>query len=244
MAQLNQIIAVMNGKKKRTSEVLTEAYHLLQKRELLSGLTRTYQPLSDDGEPQPDERKNAQCSVPQVISAVKASLGELLNIVATQDNANTLAKADIVVDGKVIVPGVPVTHLLFLEHQLTDLHTFVSKLPTLDPAETWAFDTNTNQFRSEPAKVNRTKKVPRVLVKYEATDKHPAQTETYAEDITIGTYTTTKFSGCIPAQDRDEMLGRVRNLQDAVKVAREKANSIEVENIKEADAILNYVFTK
>ena len=29
------------------------------------------------------------------------------------------------------------TYLLFLEKQLTDLHTFVKKLPVLDAAESW-----------------------------------------------------------------------------------------------------------
>jgi len=38
------------------------------------------------------------------------------------------------------VGHVPATYLLFLEKQLTDLHTLVSKLPVLDASETWVFD--------------------------------------------------------------------------------------------------------
>jgi hypothetical protein len=38
------------------------------------------------------------------------------------------------------------------------------------------------------------------------------------------------------------MLARVRRLQDAVKVARTKANDIEVEEQKQAKDLLAYVF--
>ena len=35
-------------------------------------------------------------------------------------------------------------------------------------------------------------------MKYEATEKHPAQVETYTEDIKVGEWTMVKFSGAIP----------------------------------------------
>jgi hypothetical protein len=67
----------------------------------------------------------------------------LWNLVFTQDTGNQSARADIVVDGKVVLANVPVTSLLFLDKQVNDLETFVSKLPTPDPAEEWTHDPNT-----------------------------------------------------------------------------------------------------
>ncbi len=76
----------------------------------------------------------------------------------------------------------------------------------------------------------------------EATKEHPVQVEMCMEDIWVGTWTTTKFSGAIPAAARNMMLERVRKVSDAVKSAREQANGIEVKPQKLGDALLTYIF--
>ena len=60
---------------------------------------------------------------------------ELWNLVYTQDVGNQQARADVVVDGQTVLANVPVTFLLFLDKQVNDLETFVTKLPTPDPAD-------------------------------------------------------------------------------------------------------------
>ena len=139
MPKLNQIIAIQAGKKSQAKETITEAHHVLKKPELLSGLVRTYQPRDENGEPQPDERKQIQVKVNDLIRKVSGDLAEMFDIVATQDLANCQAKADVVVDGRTLLKDVPVTHLLFLEKQMVDLRTFIDGLPTLDPAEDWEY---------------------------------------------------------------------------------------------------------
>jgi hypothetical protein len=173
---------------------------------------------------------------------VTADLTEMFDVVATQDWANCQAKGDVVVDGHPLLKGVPVTHLLFLEKQLTDLRTFVEALPVLDPAEEWEYRADVDGYVSRPSRANRTKKVPKNHVKYEATKEHPAQVEMYMEDVWVGTWSTTRFSGAIPAATRNAMLERVRKLVDAVKVAREEANGLEVKPQKVGAAVLGYVF--
>jgi hypothetical protein len=177
MPKLNQIIALQAGKKSRAKEALTEAYHLLKKPELLGGLVRTYQPRDENGEPQPDERKQVQVKVNEVIGRVTGDLAEMFDVVATQDWANCQARADVVVDGRKLLQGVPVTHLLFLEKQLVDLRTFVEALPVLDAAEEWEYKPEVDCYVSRPSRTNRTRKVPKNHVKYEATKEHPAQVE-------------------------------------------------------------------
>ena len=56
-------------------------------------------------------------------------------------------------------------------------------------------DVSTDSWKTEPVQTYRTKRVPRNHVKAEATEKHPAQVEVYYEDVTIGYWTTVKFSG-------------------------------------------------
>jgi hypothetical protein len=242
MAKLNQIIALQAGKKAQAKETLTQAYHQIKKPDLLSGLVRTYQPRDEGGEPQPDERKMVQVKVNDLIARVVRDLTDMLDVVSTQDWANCQAKADVVVDGRKLLDGVPVTHLLFLEKQLVDVRTFLEALPTLDTGEEWEHSPAFDSFVSRPAKSNRTKKVPKSHIKYEATKEHPAQVEMYMEDVWVGTWTTVKFSGAIPAAARNAMLDRVRKLLDAVKVAREEANNLEVRGVKVGAALLGYVF--
>ncbi|MEL6898354.1 MAG: hypothetical protein AAFP90_19835, partial [Planctomycetota bacterium] len=228
MTKLNQIIAVLNGKKSQTQKSLTEVHKRLQKPTLFDGISRSYQPIDEEGEKLPPETKNIQFTASEAITQARAAMVELFDLAATQDIANCQAKADIVVDGQTLLEQVPVTYLLFLEKQLVDLRTFVNTIPVLDPAEKWSFDETADCFATEPTLSNRTKKVPRSHVLYEATDKHPAQVEMYHEDVIVGQWRTVKFSGAISAQDRNEYLHRIRRLVEAIKFAREEANGREV----------------
>lgn len=76
---------------------------------------------------------------------------------ATREWANRLAAADVVVDGTVLLPQVPVPYLLFLEKQLTDLHTFVRKLPVLDASEAWTLDPSTDSWKTDPVRAIRSR---------------------------------------------------------------------------------------
>ena len=159
-----------------------------------------------------------------------------------EDWANAEATADVEVDGEVIVAAAPVTYLLFLEKQLVDLHTFVKKLPVLDPSESWTFDQASDCFATDQVQTTKTKKVPRNHVKAEATKEHPAQVEVYDEDIVVGHWRMVKFSGAVTAQRANELLERVEKLQRAVKFAREEANGREVEKREVGKRVFDYVF--
>jgi hypothetical protein len=241
MAKLNQIIAVVNGKKSKTLSAITGIYHVLQKPPLFDGLSRNYRPLDDDGETFPDERKNIQFHVPSLLINARKALAELFDVTATQEYANTSAKADVIVDGKTLASGVPITYLLFLEKQLTDFHSLVSKLPTLDPVEKWYWDENASCYSSEPTQTNKTKKIPRTHLLHPPTIEHPAQCEMYHEDIKVGEWTTVKRSGAIPTDEKNDMLERVDKLREAVKFAREEANSGEAETQKIAKPLFDYL---
>jgi hypothetical protein len=209
MPKLNQIIAITAGKKSRAQKAITEVHHQLQKSALLDGIARTYRPKDEEGEKFPAERKHVQLKVNDAITKVKDELTELFDVVATQDYANCVAKADVKVDGVVLLEKVPVTYLLFLEKQLVDLNTFVEKLPTLDPAETWKYSAEADCFTSESYETTKTKKVLKNHVKSEATKEHPAQVETYSEDVVVGYWTTTKFSGR-SQESRDDSNGSTK----------------------------------
>jgi hypothetical protein len=241
MARLNQIIAIEKGIKGTSFQDLTEAHHLLQKPALLSGIARTYRPKDEEGEQFPAESTRVQARAEEVIRETGAVLTKLFDVTATKDWANCKAKADVIVDGTVLLKDVPSTYLLFLEKQLTDMHTFVKKLPVLDASETWEFDP-ADCFATEPTQTVKTKKVPRNHVKAEATEHHPAQVEVYYEDVVVGYWRTVKFSGALPAKRVNEVLQRVEKLQQAVKFAREEANNLEAEDVKVGGKVFQYLF--
>ncbi|WP_437791732.1 DUF7873 family protein [Sorangium sp. So ce693] len=243
MPRLNQIIAIEKGVKARSHQRLTEAHHALQKPALLSGISRTYRSKDEEGEQLPPEATRVQAKAEDIIRSTADILGELFDVTATKDYANCKARADVVVDGKVLLTGAPVTYLLFLEKQLVDMNTFIKKLPVLDASESWTFDPSADSWATEPVQTARTKKIPRNHVKAEATDKHPAQVEVYHEDVVVGYWKTVKFSGALPARRINELLDRVEKLQKAVKFAREEANNQTVEEQKVGAAVLGYLFS-
>jgi hypothetical protein len=140
-----------------------------------------------------------------------------------------------------MLAGVPVGYLLFLEKQLDELHVFIRGLPTLDPSESWELDRGDGLYRSEPATTHKMRKVPRSHVLVPATEHHPAQAETYHEDVIVGEWTRVLRSGAVHQVRVDDLSRRVIQLRDAVIAARQAANAVDVDDKKVGTAIFEYV---
>ena len=227
MHKLNQVLAIERTTKSRIHGEITQMHHTLQKPHLLNGFSKTYQPKDEEGDLLPPERLKVQVNATGMLKRAGRLLTELLDVTATKDFANTEARADLVIDGEVLVKDAPATFLLFLEKQLTDLRTFVSKIPALDPSEDWTFDESNGLFKTAPTQTTRTRKVQRPIVLYPATPEHPAQTQLISEDVVVGTWITVKQSGALPAPRKQELLERIERLSSAVKFARETANGAQ-----------------
>lgn len=239
--KLNQIIAVVQGKKSRATRLLTDSHRGWNK-EAISGVTRVYTPKTEDGDQLPAESKTIHLDIPTKIREAMAQIGDFWDVVATQETGNRSATASIEVDGKAILKDLPVTVLLFLEKQLTDLHTFASNLPILPLDREWKWDGNKNCNVTDPVKSLRTQKVPKPIVKYQATKEHPAQTEMFTEDRTVGTWSTIYMSSAISSQTKAAIVSRIEALQDAVKCSRESANNLDVQQIQIGERLLNHIF--
>ena len=243
MAKLNQIIAIEKGIKSKSVQQSADVQKKITKSSLFSGISRTYRPKDEEGEQLPPESNKVQLKADDIIRQTRDFLTKLFDITATKDWTNCNARADVVVEGQTLLTQVPVSYLIFLEKQLSDLQAFINKLPSLDASETWTFDPNADCWATEPIQSLKTFKMPRNHVKAEATEHHPAQVEVYYEDVTIGYWRTVKFSGSLPAQRIHELLARVEKLQQAVKFAREEANSTEAQEQRVGEPIFNYLFS-
>jgi hypothetical protein len=242
MAKLNQILAIEKGIKTRVYAEFTELHQATQKPALMNGFHKSYQPRDEDGETYPSESLKVQHNAGDVMERVGKSLTELFDITAAKDFANCTARADVIVDGRTLLTAVPATYLLFLEKQLGDLSTFVAKMAELDPGSDWSVDPGTGLFKTEPTATQRTRKVQRAIVLYDATEHHPAQTQLITEDVVAGSWTTIKYSGALPAPRKKVLLARIEKLSNAVKFAREQANAAEAAEQKLGKEVFDFLF--
>ncbi len=228
MTKLNQVIAIEKGIKSRVYGEITEINKAVQKPDLFNGFSKTYQPKDEDGETLPPEKKRVQFVAKEVLRNVERLTSELMDVTARKDWTNCVAKAPVVVDGKELIPAAPVSYLLFLEKQLTDLRTLVGNIPVLDDGEAWSFDENSGLQKTDPTQTHRTKKIAKAIVMYPATPEHPAQTQMVAEDVIAGFWSQVKQSGALPKPEKQALVERIEKLLKGVKEAREAANIQDV----------------
>lgn len=242
MPMLNKVNAVLTSKKPDAEKAVGEIYKTVQKEALFQGRTRNYRPYDEEkGQKLPPENQKVQQKVTDLIGQISRIWEEIWSLTLTQDAGNMTAKADIVVDGKTIMAGVPVTNLLYLDKQVENMVTFVKSLPTPDPSENWTPDASQGLLRSEATTSLKTNKEPTVIVKYAATAQHPAQTELFTKDIAIGEWTQTQFSGAIQADQKKAFLSNATKLLAAIKEAREQANTADVQRQSTAP-LFKFVF--
>lgn len=243
--KLNQIIAVEKGLKERTHRELTDIYQSLGKTEPMQGLSRTYAPLTEDGERMPPENKYVQVKVSELLSRIQKIMGEIADVTYTKDCGNTVAKADIAVDGTVLAKDVPATYLLYLEKVVTDLRTVLASLPKLDPADKWVWNAQQGFYESVPSMTARTKKTQAFIVVEGSgvPDKGVApQVREVTNDVLAGYWTLTKFSATLEPTVVTALVERADKLLRAVKFAREEANGVEVPQLKIAESLFGYIF--
>ena len=240
--KLNQVIAIEKGIKGKAQGAIDALYKAFQKPGLFEGFTKVYKKKNEADEDAPPQRQHVQANAIEALIEVSEEWATLFDVTAQKDEGNLVAKGDIVDnDGVTVLAGVPATYLLFIEKQLVHLHTMVAAIPTLDPAEVWSKDNSTKLFRTEPTDTVRTKKVETPIVLYDATDKHPAQTQLITKDVNVGVWSHTRFSGAMPEDEKKHLLRRIVALQVATKKAREDANTAPVPNVAYGSKIFAYI---
>jgi hypothetical protein len=241
--KLHELLAVEQDRKNKANQVLGEIKNTFAKKDpYFDGMIKKYLPMDENSEQIPDENKEIVMTVKEkvqemmetVISAIDA------NISKEETNASNVAKAELIV-GEDNLGTYSATSLLAIESHLTKLKELYEGLPVLDPTRKWSFDAQKGFFRTDEEVKFRSIKLPKVIVKYEATKEHPAQTELLYLDQQIGKYETTYFSGKVTPTQKNEILKRVDKLLEAVKVARSKANNVEVNNMKVGKKIFDFI---
>ncbi|EAY25111.1 hypothetical protein M23134_05881 [Microscilla marina ATCC 23134] len=241
--KLHELLAVEQDRKHKSNQAIGEAKNTFTKKEThFDGMVKRYVPLEEDSEQIPDENK-------EIVNTVKEKLDSALDAIVSgidahiskeETNASNVAKSELIV-GETNFGTFSATSLLALEAHLAKIKEMYQAIPTLDHTKKWEFDSQKGVYKTDEEVKFRSVKRPKVIVKYEATEKHPAQTELLYLDFQVGKYETTYFSGKITVTQKKMLIQRIEELLEAVKTARAKANNVEVNNIKIAQTIFDYL---
>ncbi len=231
--KLHEILAVEQDRKNNANRQIGTSVKLFSKNPAtFDGMIKKYVSMEEFSEQIPDESKEMVSTVQNTIKETLESVIIAIDATLSKEESNSsgVAKAELVVGTKSF--GIfSATTLLALETHLQKVFELYKAIPVLDTSTKWFFDEQNGFYRTNEDVKFRTIKRPKVIVKYDATEKHPAQTEILNVDYQVGKYETTYFSGKITPAQKSQLLSKFEKLLEAVKIARIKANNTEAKNI-------------
>lgn len=250
MAKLHELLAVegdLEGTYKKILEETTTTF--AKKPGLFFGFSKELEMFADSagGLETPNEYQELTDTVHSKLEYTASSVKRYFDAVLQKEMTNQTARADLVVDGKVIADLLPATFLLGLETKLKALRKVYEAIPTLAPGKKWVPDPTKGEhvyLTDRPDEKFKTAKTFKHKVLYEATDKHPAQIEKWEETENVGKYVTTTWSGMLTSAEKSEMIGRLDKLLRAVKKARQRANTAEVVKGSIGDKLFAFINNK
>ncbi|MGD1842876.1 MAG: hypothetical protein ACFB0B_18565 [Thermonemataceae bacterium] len=241
--KLHELLAVEQDRKSKANQVIGETKKIFTKYDpYFDGMIKKYVPLEEDAEQIPDETKEMVTTVKKALEESLAEVAKALDATLSkaETNASNTAKAELIV-GEQNFGTYAATSLLALEAQLNKVLELYRAIPTLDATKKWVFDDQNGVYKTEEEVKFRSVKRPKVIVKYEATEKHPAQTELLNLDLQVGKYETIYYSGKVTSTQKNTMVERIEQLIEAVKIARAKANNVEVNNVKLSQELFTFI---
>jgi len=249
MAKLHELLAVEGSLKNQAEKTRSDLLATFEKkRHLFTEKVVTFTPLDEGAFAVTEDQLDLQSSIRKELNWITGIWSKALDVAGQVAQANTLAKADVILDdGTVLMRDVPATALLELEKRVMEMHALALHVPTLDPAKSFQLDVSRGAgiYKARDEVKTRTRKKAAPLILAPATDKHPAQVQLVTEDVPTGTIQTQEWSSLITPAEKAEMIDRAERLHRAVKSARARANGIDVDvTLTFGTSLLQFVFGK
>jgi len=247
MAKLHETLAVEGELEGAYKKILQETLKTLKdKANLFMGFVKKYVPFDDNEKTNEsfEESHRRDTTVNSKIDYMFSHVIPYLDAVAQKDRTNQEARANVEINGKVLISDVPSTTLLGLESKIRQIREVLVNIPTLDAGMNWVKDVTDEDHvwkLEAPQETFKTAKIPKSKVVYEATKEHRAEIDRWNETINIGKYLTTHWSGMMTTAEKSQLLGRVDILSQAIKQARQRANTTEVQDIHVGQKIRDFV---
>lgn len=245
--KLHELLAVESNLETQATKVRSDLANTFEKkRHLFEEKRLLFTPNAEGAQTVTEQQSDIQSTVRKELDWIRPHLAKALDASYMVAEANTAARADIVLeDGDVIAKDVPATSLLELQKRLAEILGLAQTIPTLDPAKGFVADSQRGEgfYKAREVRKTRTTKQPKVIIKYEATKEHPAQTELYSADLPLGIIEEQEWSGMLTPGEKAEVLNRIEKLSRAVRSARSRANEQIVDTTKKISSnLLNYIF--
>jgi len=248
MSKLHELLSVEPELEKTAKGVLGETSHILRSQHaLFEAKHRTLDWMDSSITEDPsgyEERSALTTTVPMRLDYTSKHLSKYWDAVLQKEATNQTAKADIEIDGVVLMKDVPATALLNWEKKLEELRRTYEAIPTLSPGIDWDADESIGRgvYKARfPKKSYKTAKTFMSKILVEPTEFHPAQVEKWEETRNVGIYSENRWSGAISSSQKFELLTKVDKVLQAVKKARQRANCAEVVKVNGAQSLFNYI---
>ena len=245
---LHELLAVEQEKKASAERARSKSIETFRsKQSHFTGIRRTFTPFAVDEErgEQAGERLEAQTNlVKTVMEELQHTFGVLshaIDVGFQLDEANTRAKADLVIDGRVLSTDVPATFLLQMERRLGEVRALLKEVPTFDPVRRWEPDFSADKahvLRSEVVTTIRKQRTRQYNVMVEATKEHPAQVDIVETDKPVGEIKSYEWTGMLSPGKKAALLAQLERLLTGIKQARSRANLTPVDTDKAIAKVL------
>lgn len=247
MSRLHEVLAVDKELEQQSRKIAEETIITFNKKPdhflALHKRLRMFDDKRKEEEAGFEESKEMVTTVPAKLEWTCKHIIRHLDALAEKERTNQEARADIVVDGDVVMAGVPATLLLALESKLAIYRAVYNAIPTLAPGVKWALDEHKgeNVYSSDEEVSHRTEKTIEHKILVNPTKEHPAQIREWSEQKPVGEYRIIKWSGMVSPARKAELLERVDTLIQAVKKARMRANNAEIVSLKVGEKLFDFI---
>lgn len=245
MAKLHELLAVEGDLEGIYKKILDETAQTFTKKvDRFFGVVRTMEWFEEGNPPIPAEHQALTTTVKDKLDYQKNAVIRYFDALLQKERTNQDARSDIIIDGVPIASDLPATFLLGLESRLKRVREIYDKIPTLPPNIKWEKDSTKGDAiysRVHPEEQLKTEKIFKVQVLYDATKEHPAQVEKIPETKNVGVYKKEVWTGLLSPADKSALLGKIDKLIQAVKKARQRANTTEVVKTTIGKELFGYI---
>lgn len=245
MGAIHELLAVEKDAEKETGTAINELVELFKKTPMFLKAHKSLKMYDDNVAPDfPEEFKEMSAKVLECLDRFKQVSGNYYDIIYQKGKSNQSAKADVIIDGVIIIKNVPVSVLLDLESKLSKARQVYESIPVLPAGNEWEKDESLGDGIYKlvhDEKTSKTEKTFKHKVLCEPTPHHPAQIEKWQETIVIGIYTKKIWCSMISASDKAKLLQKFDQLLIAIKKARQRANQTEADTSTIGDRIFNFI---
>lgn len=191
-----------------------------------------------------EEHKELVTTVPDKLKYVQGKVVRWFDALLQKEATNQDARADLIVDGDVLIENVPATWLLGMETRLKLLREMYEDIPTRAPGVNWVPDEERGDgvFKGLHLETkDKTEKTIQHKVVVPATKEHPAQVERWSDNIKVGVFEVERWTSMISPAQKSGYLDRIDKLIRACKKARQRANQAEVRKLSVAKKLFGYI---